>query len=225
MKKNIVFLCSGGGGNLKFINQSINLGWLGNDAKLIVIADRECGAINFANEKNLINHVVDFNSKNPDEIISIVASFDPTIVITTIHRILTPEFVEYFDGKLINIHYSLLPAFSGTIGTKPVKDGLEYGVRLIGVTAHEVSEIVDGGKPLVQISLPIRPGDVVENLMDTIFKAGCFVLLTAINLNFSNKINKNNEGVVNINNRLALINPSIFYEDDMTKDDFWNLFK
>jgi formyltetrahydrofolate deformylase len=73
-------------------------------------------------------------------------SFD-YIVLAKYMRILTPSFVEHYPGKIINIHHSFLPAF---IGANPYKQAYERGVKIIGATAHFVTNDLDEGPIIAQ---------------------------------------------------------------------------
>jgi formyltetrahydrofolate deformylase len=69
------------------------------------------------------------------------------IVLAKYMRILTPRFVETFEGKIINIHHSFLPAF---IGANPYKQAYDRGVKIIGATAHFVNNNLDEGPIIAQ---------------------------------------------------------------------------
>jgi phosphoribosylglycinamide formyltransferase 1 len=77
-------------------------------------------------------------------------------------RILTSGFLAAFEGRMINIHPSLLPAFAG--GMDSVAQALARGVKLSGCTVHIVTEEVDGGPILLQAAVPVLPDDTVETL-------------------------------------------------------------
>jgi phosphoribosylglycinamide formyltransferase-1 len=77
-------------------------------------------------------------------------------------RILTPGFVAAFQGRMINVHPSLLPAFGG--GMDAVERALEHGVKVSGCTVHLVTDEVDAGPILVQAAVPVEPGDTPETL-------------------------------------------------------------
>lgn len=78
-------------------------------------------------------------------------------------QLLTPEFLERFPRRVINVHPSLLPAFPGT---RAVEDALEAGVGETGVTVHFVDEGVDTGPVIAQERVAILPGDTVESLLE-----------------------------------------------------------
>jgi phosphoribosylglycinamide formyltransferase 1 len=77
-------------------------------------------------------------------------------------RIFTEPLVEGFQGRIINIHPSLLPAFAG--GMDAVEQALAAGVQVSGCTVHHVTEAVDAGPIILQAEVPILPDDTPETL-------------------------------------------------------------
>jgi formyltetrahydrofolate deformylase len=75
------------------------------------------------------------------------------IVLAKYMRILTPLFVDNYQGKIINIHHSFLPAF---IGANPYKQAYERGVKIIGATAHFVTNDLDEGPIIAQDVIPVN---------------------------------------------------------------------
>ncbi len=90
------------------------------------------------------------------------------IVLAGFMRILSPRFVERFQGRIVNIHPSLLPSFPGT---DSIRQAWEYGVRVTGVTVHIVDGKVDHGPILAQVPVPVGPEDSFENLETAIHRA------------------------------------------------------
>ena len=91
-----------------------------------------------------------------------VNRFSPRLVVLAgFMRVLTPGFVEKFAGRLINIHPSLLPAFTG-LDTH--ERALAAGVKLHGCTAHFVTAELDHGPIIIQAAVPVRPGDTAAVL-------------------------------------------------------------
>jgi phosphoribosylglycinamide formyltransferase 1 len=80
-------------------------------------------------------------------------------------RILAPNFIKAFEGRIINIHPALLPSFPGA---HAVRDALEWGVRVTGSTVHFADEEVDHGPILLQESVPVLPGDDEATLHERI---------------------------------------------------------
>jgi len=75
------------------------------------------------------------------------------IVLAKYMRILTPGFVSRYPGKILNIHHSFLPAF---IGANPYKQAYERGVKIIGATAHFVTDDLDEGPIIAQDVIPVN---------------------------------------------------------------------
>ncbi len=83
------------------------------------------------------------------------------IVLAGFMRILSPQFVERFAGKILNIHPSLLPKY---VGLHTHRRALEAREPEHGVTVHFVTAELDGGPPVLQARVPILPGDTEESL-------------------------------------------------------------
>jgi len=83
-------------------------------------------------------------------------------------RILTPELVRAYAGRLQNLHPALLPAFPGAHG---VRDALDWGVKITGVTVHFVDEELDHGPIVAQEAVPVLPGDDWDSLEARIHEA------------------------------------------------------
>jgi len=76
-------------------------------------------------------------------------------------RVLSPEFIDAYRGRILNIHPSLLPAFPGL---NAQRQALDHGARTSGCTVHFVDETLDGGPIIVQREVPVYPDDTVEGL-------------------------------------------------------------
>lgn len=82
------------------------------------------------------------------EIIDTIAHYEPDyLILAKFMRILSPKFVSHYPGKIINIHHSFLPAF---IGANPYKQAHSRGVKIIGATAHFVTDDLDEGPIIFQ---------------------------------------------------------------------------
>ena len=91
-----------------------------------------------------------------------VDRFEPSLVVLAgFMRILTPEFVRHYAGRLVNIHPSLLPAFTGL---HTHRRAIEAGCKFAGCTVHRVTAELDHGEFLDQAVVPILPGDTPEKL-------------------------------------------------------------
>ncbi|WP_185210896.1 formyltetrahydrofolate deformylase [Sphingobacterium mizutaii] len=106
----------------------------------------------FTEKFDLPFHYISHENKSKeqfeDELAEVVSSYQADyIVLAKFMRILSPSFVAKFKGKLINIHHSFLPAF---IGANPYKQAHDRGVKIIGATAHFVTDDLDEGPIIVQ---------------------------------------------------------------------------
>lgn len=223
----IAFLCSGGGGNLRFIAKVISLGWISNVKISGVITDRKCLANKFAKENNIYTSVVNFSEKNQLNLINELNRLDVDIIISTVNKILLPVVVDAFKGSLINLHYSLLPAFGGSIGTTPVKFALTYGAQFVGTTVHLIDTLVDSGTPLVQAVIPVKAGDNVGSLIDIVFRCGCITLLNCIQI-LRPEVRQPAHvyrSLLTISGRIIVINPMFIYYSSQEDEKFWLQFK
>ncbi len=95
-------------------------------------------------------------------------------------RVHTRPFVDAFKGRIINVHPSLLPMFSG--GMDAVEQALESGLKFTGATVHVVTADLDAGPILLQESVPILEGDTVESLRGRVHEAEYRILPEAIRM-------------------------------------------
>lgn len=95
-------------------------------------------------------------------------------------RVHTRPFVDAFKGRIVNVHPSLLPMFSG--GMDAVEQALESGLKFTGATVHIVTADLDAGPILLQESVPILEGDTVETLRLRVHEAEHRILPEAIRM-------------------------------------------
>lgn len=101
----------------------------------------------------VISHEDKNRSEHEKEILALLANFNPDyIFLAKYMRILSPEFVQVFRHRLINIHHSFLPAF---MGARPYQQAYERGVKIIGATAHYVTDDLDQGPIIYQSTTPV----------------------------------------------------------------------
>ena len=87
------------------------------------------------------------------------------VVLAGFMRVLTPGFVRRYEGRLVNIHPSLLPLFPGL---QTHRQALAAGVRIHGATVHFVSNEVDSGAIIAQAAVPVQPGDDEPTLAERV---------------------------------------------------------
>ena len=169
--KNIVILISGSGSNMAAIVRAARQQrWAERlDARVAaVISNRpDAPGLRFAADAGIATLVVDhkgFAGREPFEA-ALTQAIDPyqpaLVVLAGFMRILTPAFVAHYAGRLINIHPSLLPAFTGL---HTHQRALDEGCKLAGATVHRVTAELDHGDILAQAAVPVLPGDTAETL-------------------------------------------------------------
>jgi phosphoribosylglycinamide formyltransferase-1 len=223
----IVFLCSGGGGNLRFVAEAIRLSLMVDTEIRGVITDRECPASEFARQNNIPVTECSFSEKDQTSVMARLIDLNPEIIVSNIHRILIPVVVNAFRGKLINLHYSLLPAFGGVIGVKALSQALDYGVQLVGTTVHLVDDRLDAGSPLIQTAIPVIKSDEMGTLMDIVFRAGCISLLAGIQLIRGDKqiVLGELRSIMEVSGRSVLFNPPVTLVSEFQNESFWKRLK
>src|SRR5215210_3382910 len=107
------------------------------------------------------------------------------IVLARYMRILTPNFVWRYPNRIINIHPSLLPAFPGALA---YVQAYERGAKIIGCTAHFVTEDLDQGPIIIQEAFKVLPGDTLETIKSKGRSAESAALLEAVKLFLSDKL-------------------------------------
>ncbi len=107
------------------------------------------------------------------------------IVLAKYMRILTPKFVKAYSQKVINIHHSFLPAF---IGANPYKQAFERGVKIIGATAHYVTDDLDEGPIIAQDTIPVNHRLTWKDMQDAGRDVEKVVLSRALSLLFQDRV-------------------------------------
>lgn len=169
--KNIVILISGGGSNMATIVKTAQQEqWeQRHGARVAAVVSNKADAkgLVFARAQGIATAVLDhkaFASREAfdAELAATIDRHQPALVVLAgFMRILTPGFVAHYAGRLINIHPSLLPAFTG-LNTH--QRAIDAGCKFAGVTVHQVTAELDVGPILDQAVVPVLPGDTPGTL-------------------------------------------------------------
>ena len=125
-------------------------------------------------------------SKAESKLIDICKKYDvDLIVLARYMKILTPNFVWRYPNRIINIHPSLLPAFPGALA---YAQAYERGTKIVGVTAHYVTENLDQGPIIFQDSFNVNPEDSLESIKKKGQKLEADTLLRAVKMHLTNKL-------------------------------------
>lgn len=166
--KNIVVLISGSGTNLQAIIDACQDNTVKN-ANVVAVLSNKADAYGLERAKNAgiqaINlTVADYENRNAYDkaMIDQIDLFKPDLVILAGYmRILSGEFVRHFQGKLLNIHPSLLPKYPGL---HTHQRALDAGDEEHGTSVHFVTEELDGGPVILQAKVPIFDEDTIEDI-------------------------------------------------------------
>ncbi|MDD0840535.1 phosphoribosylglycinamide formyltransferase [Curvibacter sp. HBC61] len=169
--KNIVILISGGGSNMRALVEAARReGWeqrWGARISAVISNRADSAGLAWAREQGLATAVLshrDFESREAFDaaLAQVIDGHQPSwVLLAGFMRILTPGFVARYEGRLINIHPSLLPAFTG-LDTH--RRAIEAGCAVAGATVHRVTAVLDHGQILGQAVVPIVAGDTPERL-------------------------------------------------------------
>jgi phosphoribosylglycinamide formyltransferase 1 len=169
--KNIVILISGDGSNMAAIVKSAVQGqWAarhGAQVAAVISNKPNAKGLEFAQSQGIATAVLDHTRYASREafdaaLAAVIDGYNPALVLLAgFMRILTPQFVQHYEGRLINIHPSLLPAFPGL---QTHQRAIDAGCQVAGATVHRVTPQLDQGPILAQAVVPILPGDTADAL-------------------------------------------------------------
>lgn len=185
-------LVSGGGTNLQAIINDIDSGKISNAKIVTVISNRSKAYALERAAKHSINHKFIGRKKYADNDAYNEAIADyldhmkvDLVVMAGFLVIINNDFVKRFEGRIINIHPSLIPAFSGDgmYGLHVHEAALKRGVQITGATVHYVNEITDGGPIILQKAVSVLKDDTPEVLQARVMhEAEWIILPKAINM-------------------------------------------
>lgn len=186
MIKVAVFI-SGGGTTLKNLIDRQNAGSLPIELALVISSNPNAGGLRFAQEANIPTIVVGKRLTLGDADSYSRAMFEPcrdagidlVVMGGFLKHVLIPE---DFQGRVINIHPSLIPAFCGHLmyGHHVHEAALRYGVKVSGCTVHFVDNHFDNGPIILQRTCPVLDNDTPETLAKRVFVEECEALPEAI---------------------------------------------
>jgi phosphoribosylglycinamide formyltransferase 1 len=166
-------LGSGKGSNMVAIADACAAGHIPAEIAVVLSDVAEAGILERARERNLVAEFIPpgkFRTKLDDEaerafVTRLIEARIDLIVLAGFMRILKGEFLRAFANRVINIHPSLLPAFSGL---EAWKQALDHGVKVTGCTVHFVDQGIDSGPILAQETVPVLSDDTPATLHERI---------------------------------------------------------
>jgi phosphoribosylglycinamide formyltransferase-1 len=158
-----------------------------------VLSDRESGSLDVGEQHGLIKvvHSESDDGALSDRILASCLAHEVDFVVSTGYtRIFKGSFVETYRGRLLNTHFSLLPAFPGTKGSDWTtrlhppraifERAMSYGARIIGNTIHLVDQSIDGGYPVMQSALAVSYDEPETHVRHRLFVHECRMFMQIV---------------------------------------------
>lgn len=195
-------LVSGRGSNLEAILRAVKKGYLKNASVRVVVSNKPgVRALKIAQRYGVDAKVIEVagmdRSSYDRQVMRVlldcgVDSKSGLVLLAGFMRLLSSEFVDFYRGRIMNIHPSLLPAFPGLDAQK---QALERGVRVTGCTVHFVVPELDAGPIIVQKAVQVKKDDTAETLSARILKQEHILYPLAAKLFVEGKLSINGRGV------------------------------
>jgi phosphoribosylglycinamide formyltransferase 1 len=179
----VAVLISGEGSNLQALIDAARAGQLG--ASIVTVVSNRGGARGLERARAAGIEALHLGAARGQErvdydaaLAALLAPREPDLVVLAgFMRILGPALVELYNGRMLNLHPSLLPKYPGLDTHRRV---LEAGDAWHGATVHFVTDELDGGPPIIQYRLPVGAGDTAESLAERIHKGEHIILPRAV---------------------------------------------
>ena len=191
-------LISGRGSNCEAIADSIQAGRIKAEIAIVVSNRADAPGLESARRRGLNAQVIAsrglVREEHEAEVIAALKQAKVDMVcLAGYMRLLSPEFVQVFPNRILNIHPSLLPAFPGIDAQK---QAIEYGARVSGCTVHFVDEHLDHGAIILQKTVPVLDTDNDQRLAARILEQEHIAYTEAINLVLSGEVEVQGRRVV-----------------------------
>lgn len=160
-------LISGRGSNMIALADAVSDGRIPAAEISIVISDKpDAAGLAKAQERGIETAVIERRGRPREEhdaeiVAALQARGVELVCLAGYMRLLSPQFLDAYRGRILNIHPSLLPVFPGL---EAQRQALEAGAESSGCTVHFVDETLDGGPIIAQRCVPVHPDDTVESL-------------------------------------------------------------
>lgn len=180
MMKNIVILISSRGSNMQSI---VNAKIAGVKIAAVLSNNPDAVGLKWAAQQGITTGALDhrhFSNRVAFDqaLIRLIDQYQPDLVVLAgFMRILTPEFCQHYEGRCINIHPSILPAFTGL---HTHQRAIDEGCRFAGCTIHFVTAQLDNGPIITQAVVPILDGDTADDVAARVLKVEHQVLPQAV---------------------------------------------
>lgn len=172
-------LISGSGTNLQAVIDACDTGEIAGEVGVVISTHPEAYGLERAKKHDIPSFFI----KNDEDVLSLLREHNIDLVVLAGYlRKITREVIDAYPGCILNIHPSLIPAFSGAgfYGMSVHEAALERGVKVSGATVHEVTEGLDEGPILYQETVPVYKEDKPEDLQQRILEVEHRILVQAV---------------------------------------------
>ena len=185
-KVRIAVLCSGGGTNFQAILSAQQAGMIEHGEVVLLISDhKDAYVLTRAMRNGVESAVVDVHEvpdrrEREERILGILREKEiGFVVFAGFMSILSERFTRAYEGRIINVHPSLIPSFCGKgyYGLHVHEAVLARGVKVTGATVHFVTEECDGGPIILQRAVEVKEGDTPESLQKRVMREAEWVNL------------------------------------------------
>ncbi len=185
-KVRIAVLCSGGGTNFQAILSAQQAGMIEHGEVVLLISDhKDAYVLTRAMRNGVESAVVDVHEvpdrrEREERILGILREKEiGFVVFAGFMSILSERFTRAYEGRIINVHPSLIPSFCGKgyYGLHVHEAVLARGVKVTGATVHFVTEECDGGPIILQRAVEVKEGDTPESLQKRVMREAEWVIL------------------------------------------------
>lgn len=169
---NLAILISGRGSNMESILKAVKKGKIAANPTIVISNKPDAKGLKVAQKMGVRAEVVDSNEIKGSswdydkKIVTVlekhgISQKNGLICLAGFMRILSPEFVNYYKGRIMNIHPALLPSFPGLYAQR---QAVKYGAKFSGCTVHFVDDGIDTGPIILQAVVRIKDGDTEKSL-------------------------------------------------------------
>lgn len=175
---NLAILISGRGSNMENILRSIKKNKIPVNPAIVISNKSDAKGLEIAKKLGVKTEVVSSNGlkggswEYDSKLVAVLKKYKVTpqnglICLAGFMRIMSPEFIRHYKGRILNIHPAILPSFPGLHSQR---QALDYGVKYAGCTVHFVDEGVDTGPIILQSIVKVKDDDTEESLSKRILK-------------------------------------------------------
>jgi phosphoribosylglycinamide formyltransferase 1 len=193
---NLAILISGRGSNMENILRSIKKNKIPVNPAVVISNKPDAKGLGIAQKLGIKTEVIESNGlkggnwEYDSKLVSVLEKHGVTpqngmICLAGFMRIMSPEFIKHYKGRILNIHPAILPSFPGLHSQK---QAIEHGVKYAGCTVHFVDEGVDTGPIILQAVVKVKDDDTEETLTKKILKQEHKIYPKAVKLFAKGKI-------------------------------------